>query len=214
MVGLDAYAALATFVIAALKQTLHMSLHVSTGFLPSKKIKPSPVAGIANPQRHAHAVTKRSIIMKHNQNCHPLLSGQQIALNRKHLGRDARSESIHLPRVLLHLPRVEQRLQSARLLGQLEQSLPFIFREERLLRGSARSVLSLALLLPSRNLSLLTRKGSLVVLIVVDLCVVVLNALKEQVARLLQEGVDGKIERVVVREERWLGDVGVLLQGS
>lgn len=81
-------------------------------------------------------------------------------------------------------------------------------------RGSARSILSLALLLPGGNLSLLTSKGSLVVLVVVDLRVVVLYALKEQVASLLEERINGKIKRVVVREEGWLGDVGVLLQGS
>lgn len=132
--------------------------------------------------------------MKHNQDYHDLLSRQQIALNSKHLRGNTRGETIHLSRVLLHLPGVEQRLQPAGLLGQLEQPLPFVLRKQSLLGSSARSVLRLALLLPGSNLGLLTSEGSLVVLIVVDLRVVVLYALEEQVACLLEEGVDGEIK--------------------
>jgi hypothetical protein len=55
--------------------------------------------------------------------------------------------------------------------------------------------------LPGGDLGLLTSKRSLVVLVVVELSVVVLNALKEQVARLLEEGIDGQVECVVVGEE-------------
>ena len=47
---------------------------------------------------------------------------------------------------------------------------------------------------------------------VVELGVVVVNALEEQVARLLEVWVNGQIERVVVREERWLGSVRVCHQ--
>lgn len=83
-----------------------------------------------------------------------------------------------------------------------------------MLRRGARSILSLALLLPGGNLSLLTSEGSLVVLVVVDLRVMILYALKEQVASLLKEGIDGEIKRLVVREEGRLWDVGILLQGS
>jgi hypothetical protein len=43
--------------------------------------------------------------------------------------------------------------------------------------------------------------------------VVVLDALEEQVARLLEEGVDGQVERIVVGEEGRERRVGVLLQG-
>jgi hypothetical protein len=71
--------------------------HTIIVVLPSKKIKSSPVKGTANPQRHAHAVTKRSIIMKHNQIYHTLLSRKKIALDSKHLGGDACRETIHLP---------------------------------------------------------------------------------------------------------------------
>lgn len=42
---------------------------------------------------------------------------------------------------------------------------------------------------------------------------VVLNALEEQVAGLLEEGVDRQVERVVVRVKRRLGGVLVLEQG-
>lgn len=49
---------------------------------------------------------------------------------------------------------------------------------------------------------------------VVELGVVVFNALKEEIAGLLEEGVNGEVERVVVGEERRLGSVRVLLQGS
>lgn len=58
--------------------------------------------------------------MKHNQNHHHLLARQQVALDSKHLGGDTRSEAVHLSGVLLDLSRVEERLQSTRLLRQLE----------------------------------------------------------------------------------------------
>jgi hypothetical protein len=119
-----------------------------------------------------------------------------------------------LPRVLLDLPGVEQSLQSAGLLGQLEQPLPLILWEQWLLGCGSCRVLRLALLLPCGDLGLLTSERALVVLVVVELGVVVLDALEEQVARLLEEGVDGKIERVVVGVERRLGSVLVLEQGS
>ena len=83
-----------------------------------------------------------------------------------------------------------------------------------MLRGCTCSVLRLALLLPSRNLGLLTSERTLVVLVVVDLGMVVLDALKQQIARLLEEGVDGKIKRVVIGEEGRLRRVGILLQSS
>ena len=68
--------------------------------------------------------------------------------------------------------------------------------------------------MPGSNLSLLTSEGSLVVLVVVDLRVVILYALKEQVASLLEERIYGEIKRVVVWKEGRLGNVGILLQGS
>jgi hypothetical protein len=48
--------------------------------------------------------------------------------------------------------------------------------------------------------------------VVVELGVVVLDALEEQIARLLEKGIDGEVERVVVGEEGRLWGVGVLLQ--
>lgn len=141
------------------------------------------------------------------------IPGQQVRLDCKHLCCDARGEAVHLPGVLLDLPRVEQRLQPAGLLGQLEQPLPLILWQQWLLRRRPRRVLRLALLLPCRDLGLLARERALVVLVVVELRVVVLDALEEQVARLLEEGVDGEVERVVVGVERGLGQVRVLVQG-
>jgi hypothetical protein len=61
---------------------------------------------------------------------------------------------------------------------------------------------------------LFASKRSLVVLVVVELSVVVLDALEQQIARLLKERIDGKVERIVVREERREGSVGVLLQSG
>lgn len=122
------------------------------------------------------------------------ISGQKVRLDCKHLCCDARGEAVHLPGVLLDLPRVEQCLQPAGLLGQLEQPLPLILWQQWLLRRRPRRVLRLALLLPCRDLGLLTRKRALVVLVVVELRMVVLDALEEQVARLLEEGVDGEVE--------------------
>ena len=49
---------------------------------------------------------------------------------------------------------------------------------------------------------------------VVELRVVVLDALEQEVARLLEEGVDGEVERVVVGEEGRFGRVGVLQEGG
>lgn len=68
--------------------------------------------------------------------------------------------------------------------------------------------------MPGGDLGLLTRERTLVVLVVVDLGVVSLDALKQQIASLLEEGVDGEIERIVVGEKRRLRGVRVLLQGS
>lgn len=151
--------------------------------------------------------------MKRTKSKPPLLAGQQVALHSKHLRSHTSSKTINLPRVLFHLSRVEQSLQSARLSWQLEQPLPLIFGKEWLFRSCARRVLRLALLLPCGDLGLLTSELSLVVLVVVEFGVVVLDALEEQIARLLEEGVDGKVERIVVGEERRERGVRVLLQG-
>ena len=141
------------------------------------------------------------------------IPGQKVRLDCKHLRCDARGEAVHLPGVLLDLPRVEQRLQPAGLLRQLEQPLPLVLWQQWLLRRRPRRVLRLALRLPCRDLGLLACERALVVLVVVELRVVVLDALEEQVARLLEEGVDGEVERVVVGVERGLGQVRVLVQG-
>lgn len=112
--------------------------------------------------------------------------------------------------VLLHLSAHKQSLKTRRLLRKLEQLLPFILRQERLLLLRANRVLLLALLLPLLNLGLLAREGALVVLGVVLLGLVVFDALEELVAGFLQEGVDGEVEAVEVRGQRVGRDVGVV----
>jgi hypothetical protein len=87
-----------------------------------------------------------------------LLSRQQVAADSKHLRADVRRKAIHLSRILLHLSRIEKRLEPARLLGELEQSLPLIFRKRGLFCSSACGIFGLPLLLPCSNLSLFSRK--------------------------------------------------------
>lgn len=102
---------------------------------------------------------------------------------------------------------VEHALQAARLLGQLEQPLPFVLGKEGLLEGCTGGVLGLALLLPVVDLGLFTSERTLVVLEVVGLGVVSLDAVKEKLAVLLEEGVD--IERQVVEVGGKDGRLGV-----
>jgi hypothetical protein len=131
-----------------------------------------------------------------------LVPRQQITLDGKHLARHPCRKPIHLSRILLHLPTVQQNVQPTRLRGQLEQARPLILGQQRLLRCSARRVLRLALRLPLRNLCLLARQRSLVVLVVVELGVVRFDALKQQIAGLFEERVDGEVEAVEVWVER------------
>lgn len=102
---------------------------------------------------------------------------------------------------------VEHALQAARLLGQLEQPLPFVLGKEGLLESCTGGVLGLALLLPVVDLSLFTSERTLVVLEVVGLGMVSLDAVKEKLAVLLEEGVD--IERQVIKVRGKNGGLGV-----
>lgn len=120
----------------------------------------------------------------------------QVLSYSKHLGTDVGCESIHLLAVLLHLLRVQHTLQSAGLLGKLEQSLPLILGKRSLLGSSTLGVLSLALGLPLCNLGLLTTELSLVELEVVEVGIVRLDALEQKIAGLLEEGIDRKVEVV------------------
>lgn len=99
---------------------------------------------------------------------------------------------------MLHLSGVQHALQPARLLRQLEQSLPLVLGKQGLLERRTAGVLLLALRLPLGNLLLFTGERTLVVLEVVILGVVGLDAVQEQVAVLLQEGVDAQGEVVEV----------------
>lgn len=64
------------------------------------------------------------------------------------------------------------------------------------------------------NLGLLTGERALVELVVVELGVVGLYAVEKEVASLLEEGVDGEIERVKVGSKRERGEVGVLFKSG
>ena len=66
-------------------------------------------------------------------------------------------------------------------------------------------ILSLALRLPLGNLELLARKLALVVLVVVEIGVMGLDAVEEQVACLLEEGVDRQVQGI---KRRVRGDLG------
>lgn len=100
--------------------------------------------------------------------------------------------------ILLHLAAVEHAVEAAGLLGQLEESLPLVLWERGLLERCAGGVLGLALGLPGCDLGLLTGKRALVVLEVACLGVVGLNAVEEEIAVLLQEGVNVEGEVVEV----------------
>lgn len=134
------------------------------------------------------------------------LSRQKVGPHCEHLAADAGGESINLPCVLLDLPAVEQSLESARLLWQLEQPLPLILRKRCLFADNTLGILCLALLLPLRDLSLLSCKRSLVELVVVELGVVAFYAVQKKVAGLLEEGVDREIERFEVGGKRSRGE--------
>ncbi|KUI61723.1 hypothetical protein VP1G_11265 [Cytospora mali] len=140
----------------------------------------------------------------------------QVPSHGEHLGSDIRCEPIYLSAVLLHLLRVQHTLQPAGLWGQLEEPLPLVLGQGRLLGRRTSRVLRLPLGLPCRNLGLLTCKLPLVVLVVVEVGVVRLDAVQEQVTRLLQERVDGQVESVNRRVRRDLDrgplDVGKRLR--
>ena len=133
-----------------------------------------------------------------------LLPRQQLAPHGKHLPARDPGKPVHLPRILLDLPAPQQHLQPARLLRQLEQPRPLVLGQQRLLAGGPGRVLALALGLPRRDFGLLPGQAALVVLVVVELGVVRLDGLEQQVARLLQEGVEREVEVVEVRRQRLL----------
>lgn len=131
----------------------------------------------------------------------------------EHLAGDGGGEGVDLSCVLLNLPAVEQGLESAGLLGKLEKPLPLVLGQRGLLADGALGILGLALLLPSGDLGLLTLHGALVVLVVVELGVVVLYAVEQEVARLLEEGVDGKVERLEVGSKGHGSELRVAVEG-
>lgn len=133
--------------------------------------------------------------------------GQQVLPDGEHLGADVGRESVHLLAVLLHLLRVEHALQPAGLLGELEQPLPLVLGQRCLLGRRARRVLRLALGLPLRDLGLLTAELALVELKVVEVGVVRLDALEQEVASLLEEGVYRQVEVVDRGVQRLLDGV-------
>jgi hypothetical protein len=142
------------------------------------------------------------------------LAGEQVPLDGEHLARRGRHEAVDLARILLDLAAVEHALQTAGLLGELEQPLPLVLGERGLLEGGAGRVLGLALGDPLVDLGLLAGERALVVLEVVGLGVVGLDAVEEEVAVLLEEGVDAEGQVVVVGRQNGVLDEGAGLQRS
>lgn len=135
------------------------------------------------------------------------LGRHQVALHREHLTRRGRDEAVDLASVLVNLAAVEHGVQAAGLLGQLEEPLPFILGKRGLLERCPGGVLGLALGLPGGDLGLLSGEGALVVLVVAGLGVVGLDAVEEEIAVLLEEGVDAEGEVVIVGgQDRLLGE--------
>lgn len=142
--------------------------------------------------------------------CTPLLR-RKVLTDSKHLGADTGGEAVDLLSVQLNLLGVEHALQAAGLLGKLEQTLPLILGQGRLLSQGALSVLGLALGLPLCNLGLLTGELALVELEVVEIGVVGFDALEQEVASLLEEGVDGDVKVIDGRVQRGLDGVALEL---
>lgn len=131
-----------------------------------------------------------------------VLTRHQGALYTEHLTGDHSAEAVDLARVLFDLPSDEHSLEPARLVRQLEQFLPLILRQKRLLLLLAEDVLCFPLLLPSLDLRLLAAQRSLVVRRVVLFLVVRFDGVEKEVGGLLQEWIDGEIQSVVVWCER------------
>lgn len=123
-----------------------------------------------SPQRPPH------LPLLHRPHPHPR---QQIPPHSKHPSPHRGRKPIHLPCILLHLPTIDQALQPPRLRRQLEDALPLVLGQGRLLGEHAACVLGLALLLPGGDLGLFARELALVELVVVELGVVRLDAFEE-----------------------------------
>ena len=143
-----------------------------------------------------------------------VLAREKIALHSEHLSGSGRHEPVDLSRVLFHLAGVEHALQSAGFLGELEQFLPLILRQEWLLELGTGGILCLSLDLPGANLGLLAGQRSLVVLEVIVLGVMSFDCLEKQVTVLLEEGVDVEGEVVEIRGEDGRGRKGAGGQGG
>jgi len=82
---------------------------------------------------------------------------------------------------LLDLPRVKESFEAARLDGWLEESVPFVLREQRLLGRCTKDILLLSLSEPCSDLNLLTGKLSLVILAVVEFRVVCFDGIEKEI---------------------------------
>jgi hypothetical protein len=154
----------------------------------------SKIENIFLPCAVKRSCNPRSIVspLRNHQRLVRGLIGQQVALDGKHLARAGRDEAVDLARVLIHLAGVEHAVQTAGLGWKLEQTLPLVLREEGLVESGTGGILLCALLLPRVDLLLLATEHTLVVLVVVDLGVVGLDAVQEEIAVLLQEGIDAE----------------------
>jgi uncharacterized Zn-finger protein len=93
----------------AANETLFLALYATL----SKKDIPqlSPTGAACLYLTPCHALTKRSIIMKHTDlqaRNNSSIAGQEVRLDGEHLRCDTGSEAIDLPRVLLDLPELSR----------------------------------------------------------------------------------------------------------
>lgn len=120
---------------------------------------------------------------------------QQIPSHSEHLPACPCHESINLPRVLLDLSTVQHTLQTTWLSRELEQLLPLIFRQWRLLLYRPRRIFRFPLGLPLLDLCLFSTQCALIVREIIRFHVVGFDRVEEVVTSLCEERVDvqGKI---------------------
>lgn len=176
----------------------------------------SKIENIFPPYAVKRSCNTRSVVspLRNHQRLVRGFVGQQVALDGKHLARAGRDEAVDLARVLFHLAGVEHALQTAGFGGELEQTLPLVLGEEGLVESGTAGILLCALRLPGVDLLLLAAEHTLVVLVVVDLGVVGLDAVQEEIAVLLQEGIDAEGQVVEVGGKGGVFAEGAGLKGS
>lgn len=124
--------------------------------------------------------------------------GYQRTSHGKHLSRHPGRKAIYLACILLHLAAVQQHLEPIGFWWKFEQPRPLILGQWRLLGQSTGRVFGFALLLPSGDLSLLTRQLPMVVLVVVEFGMVGLDTFEQEVRRLGEKRVNREREGIEI----------------